>query len=129
MFKKGAIIAGNKSWKSLTGEIIRNRVITIQNIDNYFSKSTFVGPFIFNSSIVKVQNCNKNFIRYNLEPHHFPNIKFLYLNNIVDEQILSSWDLCTNSSFIGALHPDHKYILEKYKVKYPFNKWIVCNYN
>lgn len=128
MFNKGAIISGLKTWKNYTGEVVTNKVLTIKDMDKYYSKSIFIGPFLFNSSFVKVENCNRNFIRYNLEPHMFPNIKFLYLKNECDEEIFRMWDLCSKKDFVGAVHPKYKKTLENYRSKYRINKWIVCDY-
>jgi hypothetical protein len=125
MFHKGSIICGIKNWRLLTGEVIKSRIITIRNIDCCFPSTDFVGPFIFNSSILRIQNCDKEFVKYNLKPHLFPNIKYLYLDSEPDEEIFKAWNFCSNKDFIGKVGKEYEYILDEYRKKYPKNKFII----
>lgn len=128
MFKKAASISGTKNWKALSGEVISNRVLIIKNIDIYFSKAYFTGPFLINSSFVRVDNCHKNFVLNNLQPHILPNIKFLYLNSAPTEDILKMWDLSTNPGFLGVVDPTYSHIFQKYKKDNLYSKWICIKY-
>lgn len=155
MFKNSHIISGLKSWESYSGKIINNKILTIQNMDDYYSYYSvkFRGPKKILSEYIKIKNCDQNFINKNIPPFLFQNTKILYLESLYPSRFAFSeglkkflklscisdlnkdsflywWHQSTDQNFIGVLNPTYCTFLNKYQRIYEKNqKWIVADEN
>jgi hypothetical protein len=132
MFRSSRVIKGINGWHSITGDVIKDKIVIIKSIEKEIeiSRLIFSGPYIFNSNYVKFEDCNKKFLNNNVRPSLFPNIKFLFLESEPPgEDFFHTWDFCTNNDFVACIHPDYELYLEKYLKSKKDSKWFVGNYN
>jgi hypothetical protein len=63
-------------WKNLTGKIIKNSTVII---DNYGDVHPFKNGPVFHCEKMHIVNCNKNFVFYWVTRNTFPKLNHLYL--------------------------------------------------
>lgn len=87
--KKPTIICYQENWEILENKKIDTKVVVIEKMENICP--TVLKPK-FNSEIVIVRNCDKNFVYHCVKPNIFPNAKNIFmLSHPCEPEFFKCW--------------------------------------
>jgi hypothetical protein len=109
MFSYAHRISGLRHWQSLSSKTIKEKSIVICDMTDF---SNSLNPLEISSRFVKIENCHRDFVFYNINPFNFPYIKILYLkSHPYGNEYIKFWDKYAPESFRGYIDPKYKHFL------------------
>jgi len=98
------LISGIDSWISLPNKVISHNIVNICHMKK--SNLWHLGPYKILSDVVVVKNCDRDFIKYNITPIMFPDVKIIYLDSYIEKEQFNEWKIFStkNNKFRGIFY-------------------------